>query len=265
MTATNLLRACGARKTINIVNVGGSVARGHFTALCELLDFEVGINESNKHQPHACGDDNIRIWHLFLPGLYTTPFQSRKEYETEVTKQKGRCKVHRIWDKRVPYNETALVKLASMFSGDYSPWESFSITDADILFWSSGVWDVAFKQDVQEYKDRLRKVATMMRTNIHGRIVFRTIPRFTLKPRQKECNWAKTVSLVPPYNAVTREIANEFNFTLVDAETIPREDEVYDGIHFSRRRVSSKLTGECNDAISNIFANVLTDWCETTG
>ena len=166
------------------------------------------------------------------------------------------------WDKTVPRNETALPKLKSMLSGKYLPWKRFDISNADILFWSSGVWDVAFKQNLKEYENNLRGIAALLKVNLRRTmIVFRTILRFAFLPRSRECGWRKTVDLITSYNSITRQIAHEFQFSLVDVETIPRDDEIYDGIHFARSRVAHNLTGECNRAISNIFANVVSEWC----
>ena len=192
---------------------------------------------------------------MFLPGIYTTPKQTKREFEN--SKRESKCKLHRIWDKRVPYNETAIPKLKAMLDGKYSPWNNFDIRKADIILWSSGVWDVAFKQDLTEYKQNLLTVARYLLSLRNAKIVFRTIPRFNSRSRAKECEWKETAELVPSYNEVNRFVQQKYGFDLIDVETIPRDDEIYDGIHFARSRISAGLTGECDRAISRLFANYI--------
>ena len=144
-----------------------------------------------------------------------------------------------------------------MLEGKYSPWHNFDIRKADIIFWSSGVWDVAFKQDLIEYKQNLLILATYLQSLSNAKIVFRTIPRFNANSRAKECDWKETAKLVPSYNELTRFVQQMYGFDLIDVETIPRDDEIYDGIHFARSRISAGLTGECDRAISRLFANYI--------
>ena len=248
--------ACYLSRELNIVNIGGSVARAHFVSLCRLLQDPITFTDEQKHKPSFCkSKSGINIYHMFLPGIYTTPKQTKSDFEKSQAKR--RCKLHRIWDKVVPYNETALVKLQRMLEGKYSPWYNFDIRKADIIFWSSGVWDVAFKQDLIEYRQNLLKVASYLQSLSNAKIVFRTIPRFNANSRAKECDWKKTAGLVPSYNEVTIFVQQKYGFDLIDAENIPRDDEIYDGIHFARSLVSAGLTGECDRAVSTIFANYI--------
>ena len=253
--ASDFLR-CKHTKEFNIVNIGGSVARAHFVALCEIFQYTIKFDEQDKHKAASCNSGTgIHLYHMFLPGIYDTPNQTKYKYEHDVLELKGKCKVQRIWDKVVPYNETAIPKLKSMIDGRYSPWPNFDIRDADLIFWSSGVWDVAFKQDLAQYEQSLLQVAQYLHKLARAEIVFRTIPRFKYHSRSKECNWKRTVSLVPSYNNVTRYIQIKFGFSLIEIHEIPRGDEIYDGIHFARSMVSAGLTGECNRAVSRLFAN----------
>lgn len=251
--------SCSSKKEFNVVNIGGSVARAHFVSLCELLQDPLTFSEDQKHKPSSCKSLNgINVYHMFLPGIYTTPKQSKEEFDDYVkNKKKYKCNLHRIWDKSVSYNETALPKLKSMLEGSYSPWHDFDIRNADLVFWSSGVWDVAFKQDLSEYKQNLVLVAEYLRNLKNTKIVFRTIPRFKYLSRARECNWKETVELVTPYNKITKHVQQKFGFDLIDVESIPRDDEIYDGIHFSRKQFSAGLTGECDRAVSNMFANYI--------
>ena len=139
----------------------------------------------------------------------------------------------------------------------YAHENNFDIKKADIIFWSSGVWDVAFKQDLIEYKQNLLAIANQLHSLSNAKIVFRTIPRFNSHSRAKECNWKKTAELVPSYNEITRFIQQKHGFDLIDVENIPRDDEIYDGIHFARSLIASGLTGECERAISRLFANYI--------
>ena len=119
----------------------------------------------------------------------------------------------------------------------YAHENNFDIKKADIIFWSSGVWDVAFKQDLIEYKQNLLAIANQLQSLSNAKIVFRTIPRFNSRSRAKECGWKKTAELVPSYNEVSKFVQQKYGFDLIDVETIPRDDEIYDGIHFARRRM----------------------------
>ena len=77
VVAPNVFDECRLTKPFNVVSVGGSVARGHFVALCALLGYKVAITEANKHEPNMCGNGRgINIWHMFLPGIYTLPSQT---------------------------------------------------------------------------------------------------------------------------------------------------------------------------------------------
>lgn len=126
----------------------------------------------------------------------------------------------------------------------YARENNFDIKKADIIFWSSGVWDVAFKQDLIEYKQNLLAIANQLQSLSNAKIVFRTIPRFNSRSRAKECGWKKTAELVPSYNEVSKFVQQRYGFDVIDVETIPRDDEIYDGfdeiydgIHFARRRM----------------------------
>jgi len=254
--STSDFRACSISRELNIVNIGGSVARAHFVSLCSLLQDPIMFKEEQKHKPSFCrSTTGINVYHMFLPGIYTTPKQTKREFES--FRGKSGCKLHRIWDKVVPYNETAIPKLQSMLDGKYSPWNNFDIKKADIIFWSSGVWDVAFKQDLIEYKQNLLAIANQLHSLSNAKIVFRTIPRFNSRSRAKECRWKRTAELVPSYNEVSKFVQQKYGFDLIDVETIPRDDEIYDGIHFARRRISAGLTGECDRAVSRLFANYI--------
>lgn len=242
---SSLLTRCGVDRPFNVVNIGASVARGHFVHLCELLNMKAIFSNGAKHQAMSCQGGNIHIWHMFLPGVYTKPSQTKRQYESLRRSLAKNVKVHRIWDKRVPFPETALPKLTKMIERKVSPWPDFDIQDADLLFWSSGVWDVAFKQDLSDYKEKLLHVSNLFRNKLpHTYVVFRTIPRFAPRMGPKIFyGWDEVVRLVPMYNIVTRQVQEELGFDLIDVYDIPRADEIYDGIHFAKQNVKLGLTG----------------------
>jgi len=190
--------------------------------------------------------------------------RQKNEYDMLRRSAARQYKVHRIYDKGAKnLNDTLVRKLPRMLDGEVSPWEEFDIRDASVILWSSGVWDVAYKQDLVEYEERLRYLLTLLKEK-NMTVIVRTIPNFKLRPTPRGkpgfyYGWAKTVSLVPKYNVINRRVANDLGISLLDVEKITRPDEVYDGIHFAKSQFKgtckSRLTGEINRAVAQLYLN----------
>ena len=82
----NIQKAAIAREgPINIVNMGASVSRGTFVELCNYLEGEYSLPAGNKWKEGSCITDyGLTLWHMFVPGIYEKPAQTKQSYEALV-------------------------------------------------------------------------------------------------------------------------------------------------------------------------------------
>lgn len=84
--------ACYFSREINVVDIGGSVARSHFISLCRLLQDPITSTEEQKLKPSFCKSTSGII--MFLPGIYTVPKQTKGEFESSRGKKRTQTSLY---------------------------------------------------------------------------------------------------------------------------------------------------------------------------